>query len=365
MPAQRRPDTLSGPIQSPLPDETPSVDLDQRLDSLARDRERSTHELVADTALEVQAWCANWPSGWSNADVGVELERGLAAWSGQQGWRGAAARFVDALRRTWHAHAHREREELAAILVEESGLWAWSVEEGLEALGEFDSAWDGAPLSPGRRLLPPRLIAEHAARTLGHGEVVLASAWSETVALALELAWNDGKRPVLLIGEGLPFLDGRRMARRLVREGVRVQLVFDAALLDALPRADRVWLSTEAVGAGAFLARRGTCRLVEEARRQRVPVSLLAGSDTLVPGGGLELPAWMREDASLLWEDAHAGVELDLAFLERAPLALVPDWITEIGEETPARLALRALSTEAERRCDHAQGVHDASAQLG
>ena len=45
---------------------------------------------------------------------------------------------------------------------------------------------------------------------------------------ALEFAWQRGKAPHLLMSECLPLLDGRRMARRLVEEGVLVTLVYDA-----------------------------------------------------------------------------------------------------------------------------------------
>jgi translation initiation factor 2B subunit (eIF-2B alpha/beta/delta family) len=180
---------------------------------------------------------------------------------------------------------------------------------------------------------------------------VLVTAWSETVALALETAWRLGKAPAVFLPEGLPDLDGRRLARRLSRAGVAVTLAYDSAVLSLVPRVDRVWLSTEAIGAGAFLARSGTRVLLEECARRDVPVRVLATSDKLVPGGRLELPSWAERETWRLWEDAPEGVRIESQFHEAVPTALleqVGGFLTEIGPEAVAAMHVRALRVEAE-----------------
>lgn len=326
-------------------------ELAARLAGLAGERELDAREVVLATVREAYAWATEWPADWDAAQVARELEHGFADWIRAHAWRGPCAQLVDTLRRTWHAHAGRGRDDLQAIVVEELGLWSWSVEDGLAVLGEHDVAWNGEPLARGRRLPLRRAVAEHAAAELRRGETVLATSWSETLALALELAWRDGKRPKLLSGEGLPWLDGRRFARRLLAEGVPVRLCYDAALIAHVASADHIWLATEAIGAHEFLARVGTRELVEAAQREGVPVALLTASDELVPGGALALPAWSAEMPELLWEHAEEGVELELDWLAPLPLALVPELITEAGRESAAQLALRALHTEAAPPC--------------
>jgi hypothetical protein len=325
--------------------------LAERLAELAGERELDAREVVIATARETLEWATEWPADWDAARIARELEHGFAPWIRGHAWRGPCAQLVDTLRRTWHAHAGRGREDLQAIVVEELGLWLWSVEDGLAELGEHDVPWNGEPLARGRRLTQRRAVAEHAAAELRRGETVLATGFSDTVALALELAWRDGKRPTLVSGEGLPWLDGRRMARRLIAEGVRVRLCYDAALAAHVAGADRIWLATEAIGAHEFLARVGTRQLVEEAHREGVPVALLTASDELVPGGELALPPWCAEMPELLWEHAAEGVDLELDWLGALPLALVPELITEVGRESAASLALRALQTEAAPAC--------------
>jgi len=271
---------------------------------------------------------------------GSELEAELGPWIEEQAWRGPCALWLDSARLAWASAAERSEEgghgSPHELLVEEASAWC----------GE-EEAESGAD----RRLPSRAALASFAAADLGRGEVILVTAWSETVALALEAAWRLGRRPEVLLGEGMPGVDGRRMARRLSRAGIPVTMSYDAALLDLVPRADRVWLSTEAIGAGAFLGRRGTRSLLEECSRREVPAKILATSDKLVPGGELRLPAWGERDTWLLWEDAPEGVRLESQCFERVPLDLAGGLLTEIGFETPSALHLRALRVEAAPPC--------------
>src|SRR5262245_29333346 len=237
MPATRRSSLETGlPASTPpgqdsrAPQVDTTRDLALLLEDFASAREHSWHDLVLGTARTLLHWTIAWPVEWDELQLGRELELGLHPWVEAQTWRGPCALFLHTLRRTWRDHHARGRDHLQAVLAEELGLWLWSVEEGLEEFDENTGSWNGAPLARGRRLPSRRAAAEHAAAELRAGEIVLATSWSDTVARGLETAWMDGKRPRLLIHEGLPELDGRRMARRLVREGVPVTLVFDSAL---------------------------------------------------------------------------------------------------------------------------------------
>lgn len=311
----------SGP--PPLTDpQDPS--LRARLEEVALDRASPAREIVQETAGILRRWLLELAPGsrWN----GSEFEAELGPWVEDQAWRGPCALWLDSTRLAWASDS----------LVPEQSAWC----------GERDA-------EPGTdaRLPSRAALASHAAADLRRGEVILVTAWSETVALALEAAWRLGRRPEVMLGEGLPGMDGRRMARRLSRAGIPVTMTYDAALLDLVPRADHVWLSTEAIGAGAFLARRGTAGLLEECSRRGVPTRILATSDKLVPGGELRLPAWSERDTWLLWEDAPEGVRLESQSYECAPLDLAGGLLTEIGLETPSALHLRALRVNAAPPC--------------
>jgi hypothetical protein len=333
--------------------------LSTSLAEVAADRASSAAQVVHQAAMVLRKSLA----GRSDADVaGRALETGLAGLAADQGWRGPVAFWLDSLRRTL-AFAERGGRSVRDVLDAELVHWLFDPDRGNDdelseraarenARFEPDSSlvWDGESLALGRRLPSRMELAHKAAAVLDSGETVLVTAWSETVALALETAWRVGKNPSVLLPEAMPELDGRRMGRRLSRAGIAVTIVYDAALISTVPRVDRVWLSTEAIGAGAFLARVGTRSLVEECARRRVPASVLATSDKLVPGGVLRLPAWAAREGWRVWEDAPEGVRLESQFFESVPTALlelVGGFHTEIGAETAAALHLRALRVEA------------------
>lgn len=308
--------------------------LRERLHEVARDRAACAREIVQESSRILRDWLLERPE--ERGRDGADLEAQLAPWVEEQGWRGPCALWLDSLRLAWRVAEEDVEGSAGEALALETMAW-------IEELG---------PESDVERRLPSRAsLAGWAAADFGRGECVLITSWSESVVLALEAAWKLGRRPEVLIGEGLPGLDGRRMARRLARAGIPVTMVYDTALLSSVPRADRLWLSTEAVGAGAFLARRGTRILLEECSRREVPARVLATSDKLMPGGALRLPAWCDRESWLLWEDAPEGVRLESQCFEPVPLELVEGFLTEIGLEATSALHLRALRVEAAPPC--------------
>lgn len=313
------------------PSQDPS--LRERLHEVSRDRASSAREIVQESSRILRDWLLERPD--ERGRDGAALEAQLAPWVEEQAWRGPCALWLDSLRLAWKAAKHVEGSPGEALALE---TIAWIEETG--------------PGAGADRRLPSRAsLAGWAAADFGRGECVLITSWSESVVLALEAAWRLGRRPEVLIGEGLPGLDGRRMARRLARAGISVTMVYDTALLASVPRADRLWLSTEAVGAGAFLARRGTRTLLEECSRREVPTRVLATSDKLLPGGALRLPAWCDRESWLLWEDAPEGVRLESQCFEPVPFELVGGFVTEIGLEAASALHLRALRVEPAPPC--------------
>ena len=334
--------------------------LPEALAEVAADRAASAARIVHEASGILRKWLA----GRSDPDVaGSAMETFLARFVADQGWRGPVAVWIDSVRRTL-AFADRDGRSARDVLEEELGHWLLDPDRGFD--GEISeraarenagrdpasaTPWNGEPLTSGRRLPSRSELAHKAAAALDSGESVLVTAWSETVALALETAWRIGKSPSVVLPEAAPELDGRRMARRLSRAGIAATLVYDAAVPSIVPRVDRVWLSTEAIGAGAFLARLGTRSLIEECVRRHVPASVLATSDKLVPGGLLRLPAWAGLEGWRLWEDAPEGVRLEPQFHEAVPtelLELVGGFHTEIGAETAAAMHVRALRVEAQ-----------------
>src|SRR4051812_9458951 len=268
---------------------------------LACDCDSTAEEIVLETSRRLRAWLDALPTS-ARDEAGCEIESGLADWNDAHGWRGPCATWMDSLRRAWHAGVAVSNRRAALrpsdVLGEELGLWLGA------APGRARSAdlWNGEPLSEGARIPSRAELARHAAASLEHGEVVLVSGFSATISAALESAQHAGREPHAIVSESAPRRDGRRMAERLARAGISVTLCCDAALFANVSRADRVWLATEAIGSGCWFGRLGVRHLIDEAERMEVPVSLLAISDKLMPGGELRAPSRNHERSA--WPDA-------------------------------------------------------------
>jgi hypothetical protein len=320
--------------------------LAERLRPCALDRAASARDAALEAARELAAWLAERPRGWGGAEDlashGAELEQGLSAWVQAQAWRGACGLLVEAVRAAWALGG-------ATALVEELAHWS----AGRDELGR---TWDGVPLSAGERLPGPEVLVPHALRDLERGDHLLVLGRSEAVLAALGAARRAGLEPRVTVAAGTPDHSGRRVARHLVNHGLAVRLIWDAAALGAVSEVDRVWLGTEAVGAGAFLGLVGSRLVAEEALRREVPLAVLATDDACVPGGALRLPTWGDEEGWSLWSQAPEGVELASQPFERVPAEAAPTWITCAGRESLAALCTRALRLELAPPCGPLDG---------
>jgi len=322
-----------------------------RLAELARDESRTSESLVLETAHAVFGWALEHDADWEAAQAGADFEQGVAELERRHGWRGTVAIFLDSLRLAWRRSAEGESCPPRSAFSEEAGFWIWSQRDDLEHWPDFAAEWNGSALAPGRRLPARAEFARLAAAELEPGETILVHGFSEGLARVLEEALRTDKRPRVLCGEGLPLLEGRRLARRLAALDAPVTLVYDALLPDRVPEADRVWIASEAIGARALIALAGARRLAREALEHEVPLQVVATSDALLPGGAAVVPDWISDDRSLLWVDAPRTVELCTSFLEELPLDDVPEFLTEKGRESSEALSLRALRLERAPRC--------------
>jgi len=319
--------------------------LEDRLSESARDRAANATAVVREAALELHAWVSAQRSDWSFEEAGAELEEGWKEWVREQAWRGPCAIFVDAIRRAFEHARMRGAEGGPQELLREE-LQAW-----LNPWVGYTGRWDGAPLARAPRLAKCEEVAPHALRTLSERDWILVHGYSETVLQALFAAQRGGRFPQVLLSEGGPDHSGKRMARELATQCVHVRLGWDAAVLGRVDEADRIWLGTEAIGAGAFLGLVGTGLLLEEAERAEVPVAVLCTGDELMPGGETLLPSWGEEESWNLWSDGPDGTELAPQPYERVDTDRVPCWLTDAGPGRLSDLCLRSLRPVAAPPC--------------
>ena len=354
-------DSHPTPFQSPQGGSSQAgAELQHALAQASADRAATGAEVVRETAGILLDWLAlrpavKTPGGdteqalaeraveWD--ELGEALDWGLCDLREAQAWRGTVASWlytIDQLIEGGRRGAYVAQDQGALVhefLAEEMGLW-------LGGAGSGEGRWDGAPLSPGRRLPDRALCAQQLLEELERGEVICVHGYSDTVALALEAASGRGLAPEVLVSEGGPDLGGRRLARRLNKAGLHVRYVYDSALSGWAARADRIWLGTEAIGAEAFLGLMGCANLCEQARQQGIPVAVLASSDKLLPGGmSLATPDWGQNSTWQLWGDAPEGVRVESQPYELVSVDLPNLFVSESGPATAADYSLQFLRT--------------------
>lgn len=327
------------PPTSGIPRPSLTIDgLAGRLSTLAEDRGSTADAIVRRTAAAADEWL----SGSESPNDGIldRLQSELRDIYDAHGWRGPVARFRHALAGVQAALPEPSEQvgpaALREALAQECAHWSGESDESLgSAAGSPAGRWSGVPLAPGARLGDKSRCAApllEGLRGLGPGEVILVHGWSETVARGIEFAQARGLAPEIIVSEGGPDLGGRRLARRLVASGLTVRFIYDAALVHAAGRADRIWLGTEALGSRAFLGRVGTHSLLTRASDLDVPVALLATTDKRVPkGSSLAFPQWSAEEPWHLWEGAPRDVFVESQSFEEVPLDLVGTVATELG----------------------------------
>ncbi|MFM7280460.1 MAG: hypothetical protein ACKO32_01630, partial [Planctomycetia bacterium] len=309
---------------------------------LAADPAPGSEDLVRRAAQTLLDWLSVDPA-LSKLELGEALERGLAGVEAVHGWRGPVALFLDSLRGAFHADETR----LPVVERLQRKMSAWLDQQ-------TTAVWNGEPLGSGRRLPELCALAQAATRPLQSGDTLLVQGWSAAVEASLLQAAQRLSSLNVLCTEGLPLLDGRRLARRFADQpNLRIEITYDAALTDLCIEADRVWVTSECLGASSVLTRVGTTRLVAECEAEDVPIDWLASSSALLPGGELAAPRQLAE--SLLWINAPGRVRLRTQWLEEMALPPRSMLCTDAGRETFGDLATRALRLERAPRCVQTQ----------
>jgi ribose 1,5-bisphosphate isomerase len=163
--------------------------------------------------------------------------------------------------------------------------------------------------------------------------VVTISFSGSVVACLLALGERTSIR--VSCAEGRPGLEGRRMAERVARAGIPVDLYADAALGEAL-RQDRAGDTIVLVGADAVtpdwvMNKVGTRMLAAAAVHDAVPVFVAATRDKFMDGRAARLLRIDEHDARELWDQAPSGVTVRNAWFERVPIDSVASVITDAG----------------------------------
>ena len=263
----------------------------------------------------------------------------LLAGSGGSAWEARLQRGTAALLETQPA--------MAPVLYLANAVWL-----ALEGPGEAAAKRARARAALTDALAPLAASAERAARLaaeiLALARTVVTISRSSTVLAAL--ARLAAAHPVrVIVGEGRPALEGRRLAASAAAFGCRVTLVLDAALPGQARRADAVLVGADAILRGAAINKAGTYPLLLAAREAAVPSYVLADRSKLVPSPLAPLLSFPVRDPGRLWRDPPRNVSLARTDFESIPLSLCTAVLTEEGAGAPRTVARRLAALPAAR----------------
>ena len=154
--------------------------------------------------------------------------------------------------------------------------------------------------------------------------------FSRSVAFVLEALAHTHALHVAC-SEGVPALEGRRLASRLAASGIPVTYFSDAAIGHALASADVALVGADTIAPEWFLNKSGTRMLAAAAAQQGLPVYVVATRDKFV-SDAVAARMVVREGAPAeVWETPPAGVTVRNPYFEPTPLDLVASVITDTG----------------------------------
>jgi len=161
---------------------------------------------------------------------------------------------------------------------------------------------------------------------------------SATVRDALIEAQRAGRSPRVLLAEGRPGFEGRRMAAALAVHGIPVWLVVDAALPLLISQARMVWLGADAITDRGVVNKVGSFAAALAAREHSVAVYALAMRRKFLPATTTALRI-AEMPGSEVWDAPPQGVQPRNVYFELVPLPLlrgvvVEDAVLPPGEAT-------------------------------
>jgi len=173
-------------------------------------------------------------------------------------------------------------------------------------------------------------VAQHTAGVIAEWPRVMVHSYSGTVAASLERALASGAKVEAFVSEARPACEGRRMAERLAKAGIRVNFFVDDARKLFLPKVDLVLLGADRVSEEVFINKIGSASLAIQAASHKVPVLVTAQSHKFWPSR-LPIGSEAEHDAKAVWPESPANVFPRNFYFEEIAINLAMGVMTENG----------------------------------
>lgn len=236
--------------------------------------------------------------------------------------------------------AHSLVARLMALRPSMAAIGNWSLIWWRELSARPDSAAELMGEFEQRRQAAQAALTESAVQALGSSRSVLSLSYSSAVEAVL--AGAPGLERVV-IGEGRPRLEGRRLAQALAGRAANVELITDAGLAHFAAQVDHVVLGADSICAdGSAVNKAGSLAAALGAEAAGVPCLIIADSYKLDPRHTASTVPLEEMAAEEVWPE-RPEVCRNIYF-EPVPAHLITSYATELGV-----LNLAQLTPELER----------------
>ena len=197
-------------------------------------------------------------------------------------------------------------------------------------------------------------IARNFSEKLKGPTSILTMSRSSTVIASLKYAHKQHKLSHLFVMESRPVNEGVRTIRDCSEAGIRSTLVIDAAMSEALRRADCVVLGADSVSSDGFLLNKtGSNALAVCAREMDVPLYVLCDSLKFSPQTREHVTIEDRPASEVIERGESDTFAVWNRYFEWVPIQFIAAFITERGVFPPDKLS--SLSAEPEQLAEESE----------
>ena len=175
-------------------------------------------------------------------------------------------------------------------------------------------------------------IAEKGSKLIRNNQTILTHCHSSTVTSILKKAWKDGKRFEVISTETRPWRQGFITARELSKAGIPVTLIVDSAVMQNMPKIDKVFVGADTITSdGKLINKIGTSQVALIAKHFKVPVYVAAQTLKFTDKKAKEIKLEERPPSEILEGKKLPGVKVKNVVFDMTDLSYIKAIITENG----------------------------------
>ena len=173
-------------------------------------------------------------------------------------------------------------------------------------------------------------LAAAGMQVIPDGARIITYSSSGSVTSALIKTKEAGKDFSVIVSEGRPMLEGKKIAFKLAEKGVPVKLVIDAALPHYVRKTDMVMVGADWIADDYFINKIGTDALARVASVEEIPFYVIATSNKIL-SESFKLEIEDSHPVSEVLDEEIKGITVENPYFEEISTEFVTNFITEEG----------------------------------